>query len=78
MGPGLSNAGAGQVGVSVYPSIPPPHCPPWMHKGRKEVLPASPVWMSLWVSMVLLSLKVFPHSSHMKSLIPAGQAPVSS
>lgn len=30
-----------------------------------------PVWMSLWVSMVFLSLKVFPHNSHMKSLIPA-------
>lgn len=34
-------------------------------------VPRLPVWMSLCVSIVFLSLKVFPHSSHMKSLIPA-------
>lgn len=39
--------------------------------------PRSPVWMSLWVSIVFLSLNVFPHSSHMKSLIPAGDTRVS-
>lgn len=31
-----------------------------------------PVWMSLCVSSVVLSLNVLPHSSHMKSFIPAG------
>lgn len=30
-----------------------------------------PVWMSLCVSKVVLSLKVFPQSSHMKSFMPA-------
>lgn len=33
-----------------------------------------PVWISLCVSRVVLSLKVFPHSSHIKSFIPAGKA----
>lgn len=32
-----------------------------------------PVWMSLCVSRVVRSLNVFPHSSHMKSFIPAGK-----
>lgn len=36
-----------------------------------QAAPRSPVWMSLWVSIVFLSLNVFPHNSHMKSLIPA-------
>lgn len=40
--------------------------------------PRLPVWMSLWVSIVFLSLKVFPHSSHMKSLIPAGEGALTS
>lgn len=46
---------------------------PW-GGGRVEV-PPPPVWMSLCVSIVFRSLKVFPHSSHMKSLIPAGRGP---